>query len=70
MNTIARSGALAVLCALSLLFSLRTRAQGNYEIQVYGSELVEPAHTMVESHRCRADLRFSVVAGHRSQDVL
>jgi hypothetical protein len=50
MNTIARSGALAVLCALSLLFSLRTRAQGNYEIQVYGSELVEPAHTMVELH--------------------
>jgi hypothetical protein len=26
------------------------RAQENYEIQVYGSELVEPGHTMVELH--------------------
>lgn len=26
------------------------RAQDNYEIQVYGSDLVEPAHTMVELH--------------------
>jgi hypothetical protein len=25
-------------------------AQGNYEIQVYGSELVDPGHTMVELH--------------------
>jgi hypothetical protein len=27
-----------------------TAAQGNYEIQVYGSELVDPGHTMVELH--------------------
>jgi len=26
------------------------RAQGNYEIQVYGSDLVEPGHTMFELH--------------------
>lgn len=26
------------------------RAQNNYEIQVYGSDTVEPHHTMVESH--------------------
>jgi hypothetical protein len=26
------------------------RAQNNYEIQVYGSELVDPGHTMVELH--------------------
>ena len=26
------------------------RAQDNYEIQVYGSELVEKGHTMVELH--------------------
>ena len=34
------------LCLLSLpLF-----AQGNYEVQVYGSDTVEPHHTMVELH--------------------
>jgi hypothetical protein len=27
-----------------------SRAQDNYEIQVYGSDLVDPAHTMVELH--------------------
>jgi hypothetical protein len=27
-----------------------TRAQDNYEIQVYGSDLVDPGHTMVELH--------------------
>jgi hypothetical protein len=27
-----------------------TRAQDNYEIQVYGSDLVDPSHTMVELH--------------------
>jgi hypothetical protein len=26
------------------------RAQDNYEIQVYGSDLVDPGHTMVELH--------------------
>jgi len=29
---------------------LAARAQGNYEIQVYGSETVAPANTMVELH--------------------
>ena len=28
----------------------RARAQGNYEIQVYGSDLVPPHNTMVELH--------------------
>jgi len=38
--------------ALSLLgmFSSAARAQGNYEIQVYGSETVAPRTTMVELH--------------------
>jgi hypothetical protein len=27
-----------------------TRAQTNYEIQVYGSDLIDPARTMVELH--------------------
>ena len=26
------------------------RAQDNYEIQVYGSDVVDPGHTMVELH--------------------
>ncbi len=41
---------IAVLCSLCLFFSLRAYAQGNYEIQVYGSDLVETGHTMVELH--------------------
>ena len=39
---------------LGLLLFLQTaallRAQGNYEVQVYGSEMVPPARTMVELH--------------------
>jgi len=30
--------------------AVSSRAQGNYEIQVYGSDLVEPGHTMFELH--------------------
>src|SRR5215472_15352963 len=32
------------------LFSLPLLAQGNYEVQVYGSDLVPPGNTMVEFH--------------------
>ncbi len=32
------------------LSPISTRAQDNYEIQVYGSELVDPGHTMAELH--------------------
>jgi len=37
-------------CALFLTISAVTKAQDNYEIQVYGSETVEKGHTMVELH--------------------
>jgi len=40
--------ALALLAAI--LFATPSRAQDNYEIQVYGSELVDPGHTMFELH--------------------
>jgi hypothetical protein len=41
----------ALLASASLLCLLPCAvAQDNYEIQVYGSELVEPHHTMVELH--------------------
>src|ERR1700675_1440564 len=33
-----------------LLAAPLARAQDNYEIQVYGSDLVDPRHTMVELH--------------------
>jgi hypothetical protein len=39
--------AVLVLVAASISFA---RAQGNYEIQVYGSDTVEPRHTMFELH--------------------
>ena len=41
-----------VLAALALLIALATpaRAQGNYEIQVYGSDTVAPKTLMVELH--------------------
>ena len=35
---------------LIFIFASLSRAQDNYEIQVYGSDLVDPAHTMVELH--------------------
>ena len=39
------------LCAfVSLSCSQKIQAQDNYEIQVYGSDTVEPHHTMVEMH--------------------
>src|ERR1700693_1947369 len=38
-----------LLVTLSLAATL-ARAQDNYEIQVYGSDLVDPGHTMVELH--------------------
>ena len=40
---------LCVLCALCVIPCL-SRAQDNYEIQVYGGDLVEPGRTMVELH--------------------
>jgi hypothetical protein len=39
-----------VLCVLALLGAPSARAQDNYEIQVYGSELVPPDVTMLELH--------------------
>lgn len=33
-----------------ILISVKVKAQDNYEIQVYGSETVEPGRTMVELH--------------------
>jgi hypothetical protein len=37
-------------CCLFLATAVPARAQDNYEIQVYGSDLVDPRHTMVELH--------------------
>jgi len=42
--------AIVIPFAAWLLSAAATRAQGNYEIQVYGSDLVETGHTMVELH--------------------
>jgi hypothetical protein len=39
-----------ILLAIVLLSPIRTYAQDNYEIQVYGYDLVDPGHTMVELH--------------------
>jgi hypothetical protein len=36
--------------ALAFVVSLAARAQGNYEIQVYGADTVEPKNLMVELH--------------------
>jgi len=38
------------IVALFLIFGALSRAQDNYEIQVYGSETVAPGRTMVELH--------------------
>src|ERR1700690_4108412 len=44
-------GRLLALAMLALIFSpVYTSAQDNYEIQVYGYDLVAPGHTMVELH--------------------
>ena len=40
----------ATALALLLLSATAARAQGNYEVQVYGSELAPPGRTMVELH--------------------
>ena len=42
--------AITFLLLTFLLAAPLTRAQDNYEIQVYGSDLVDPGHTMVELH--------------------
>lgn len=39
----------SVLCVLGVTPS-SSHAQDNYEIQVYGSDLVDPGHTMIELH--------------------
>ena len=39
-----------ILILVLILAAPLTRAQENYEIQVYGSDLVDPGHTMVELH--------------------
>ena len=41
---------LAIAFLILICTAPLSRAQDNYEIQVYGSELVEPGHTMVELH--------------------
>jgi len=44
-------GRLLAFAMLALIFSpVYTSAQDNYEIQVYGYDLVTPGHTMVELH--------------------
>ena len=48
LEQLALLGTLALLA--TLLGPVTSRAQGNYEIQVYGSDLVDPGHTMVELH--------------------
>jgi hypothetical protein len=48
-----RKSLIVPFCLGLLIFSaavLAARAQDNYEIQVYGSDLVAPGHTMVELH--------------------
>src|SRR5579871_5866419 len=40
----------ALVFLLFLQFAGAARAQGNYEVQVYGAELVPPGRTMVELH--------------------
>src|SRR5208337_2471874 len=55
LDSVSRSG-LVRSCFLAIAFltlisaAPLTHAQENYEIQVYGSDLVDPAHTMVELH--------------------
>ena len=44
-------GCLLAIAFLTLFLAApQARAQDNYEIQVYGSDLVDPGHTMVELH--------------------
>ncbi len=39
-----------IIFIIALLFSLVVSAQDNYEIQVYGADLVAPGRTMIELH--------------------
>ncbi len=48
MKNLARSVVLIIYVLLANVSP--TLAQANYEIQVYGSDLVEPKHTMIELH--------------------
>ena len=41
---------LLLICGFALLTATRARAQGNYEIQVYGADTEAPKSTMVELH--------------------
>src|ERR1022692_4902438 len=41
---------LAIVVLILIFAAPLSRAQDNYEIQVYGSDLVDPRHTMVELH--------------------
>jgi len=45
-----RGGRFFLLLSVLTLFGQNAKAQDNYEIQVYGSETVAPATTMVELH--------------------
>jgi hypothetical protein len=54
--------ALIVLCVLWVIPAL-SHAQENYEIQVYGSDLVDPGHTMLELHS-----NFTFQGSKTSQD--
>jgi hypothetical protein len=47
---IRKSSALLAVAAFCSLAAVPARAQGNYEIQVYGAPTVEPKSTMVELH--------------------
>lgn len=45
-----RGMAVCLALAASILLPALARAQGNYEVQVYGSEMIPPGQTMVELH--------------------
>jgi hypothetical protein len=50
LRGIRRRWFLALAFLAAVLSATSARAQDNYEIQVYGYELVDPGHTMVELH--------------------
>ena len=49
-DDLAHASLLALVLLTIILSAPITRAQDNYEIQVYGSDLVDAGHTMVELH--------------------
>ena len=57
------SKSLATLGVALFWASWAARAQNNYEIQVYGSDTVQPGHTMVELHS-----NFTVTGSKTVQD--